>query len=139
MARRSLSCAVLVGRRRQQAQSNRRQDLAPLHRVLKPVNPPGALADNSASVLDVFTQHVLPAKSLVAGERVFNERPENPIIAEQAAEPRTAAQRRRWALALPFHDAQIAEREYCRPHARPFRLGFPRKAPVFPVCSPAAL
>jgi hypothetical protein len=42
-------------------------------------------------------------------------------------------------LALPFHGAQIAEREYCRPHARPFRLGFPRKAPVFPVCSPTAL
>jgi hypothetical protein len=27
--------------------------------------------------------------------------------------------------------AQIAERKYCRPQARPFRLGFPRKVPVF--------
>jgi hypothetical protein len=35
--------------------------------------------------------------------------------------------------------AQIAERKYCRPHARPFRLGFPRKVPVFPICPPAAL
>jgi hypothetical protein len=28
----------------------------------------------------------------------------------------------------PLEDrvAQIAERKYCRPHARPFRLGFPR-------------
>src|SRR5215813_6078581 len=35
--------------------------------------------------------------------------------------------------------AQIADRKYCRPHARPFRLGFPRKVPVFPICPPAAL
>ena len=35
--------------------------------------------------------------------------------------------------------AQIAERKYCRPHARPFRLGFPRKVPLFPICPPAAL
>jgi hypothetical protein len=35
--------------------------------------------------------------------------------------------------------AQIAERKYCRSQARPFRLGFPRKVPVFPICSPAAL
>jgi hypothetical protein len=35
--------------------------------------------------------------------------------------------------------AQIAERNYCRPQARPFRPGFPRKVPVFPICPPAAL
>src|SRR2546423_4987518 len=35
--------------------------------------------------------------------------------------------------------AQIAERKYCRPQARPFRLGFPGKVPVFPICAPAAL
>jgi len=35
--------------------------------------------------------------------------------------------------------AQIAERKYCRPQARPFRLGFPRKVPMFPICPPAAL
>jgi DDE superfamily endonuclease len=35
--------------------------------------------------------------------------------------------------------AQIADRKYCRPHARPFRLGFPRKVPMFPICPPAAL
>jgi hypothetical protein len=35
--------------------------------------------------------------------------------------------------------AQMADRKYCRPHARPFRLGFPRKVPVFPICPPAAL
>ena len=35
--------------------------------------------------------------------------------------------------------AQIADRKYCRPHARPFRLGFPRKVPVFPICPPPAL
>ena len=35
--------------------------------------------------------------------------------------------------------AQIADRKHCRPHARPFRLGFPRKVPVFPICPPAAL
>jgi hypothetical protein len=35
--------------------------------------------------------------------------------------------------------AQIAERKYSRRQARPFRLGFPRKVPVFPICSPAAL
>src|SRR5262249_23768259 len=35
--------------------------------------------------------------------------------------------------------AQIAERKYCRPQARPFRLGFPRKVPVFPICPPTAL
>jgi hypothetical protein len=33
--------------------------------------------------------------------------------------------------------AQLAERKYCRPQARP-RLGFPRKLPVFPTCRPAA-
>jgi hypothetical protein len=32
--------------------------------------------------------------------------------------------------------AQIAD---CLPQARPFRLGFPRKMPVFPSCPPAAL
>jgi hypothetical protein len=35
--------------------------------------------------------------------------------------------------------AQTADRKYCRPHARSFRLGFPRKVPVFPICPPAAL
>src|SRR5215831_12134667 len=35
--------------------------------------------------------------------------------------------------------AQIAERKYCRPHARPFRLRFARVVAVFPVCSPATL
>jgi hypothetical protein len=35
--------------------------------------------------------------------------------------------------------AQIAEHKYCRPQARPFRLGFPRKVPVFPICSPVVL
>jgi hypothetical protein len=35
--------------------------------------------------------------------------------------------------------AQIADHKYCRPHARPFRLGFPRKVPVFPICPLAAL
>jgi hypothetical protein len=40
---------------------------------------------------------------------------------------------------LMTQHAQIAERKYCRPHARPFRLGFPRKVPVFPICSLATL
>jgi hypothetical protein len=35
--------------------------------------------------------------------------------------------------------AQVAERKYCRPQPRPFRLGFPRKVPVFPICPPATL
>jgi hypothetical protein len=35
--------------------------------------------------------------------------------------------------------AQIADRKYCRPHARPFRLRFARVVAVFPVCSPATL
>jgi hypothetical protein len=35
--------------------------------------------------------------------------------------------------------AQVAERKYCRSEARPFRPRFPRKVPVFPICSPAAL
>jgi hypothetical protein len=35
--------------------------------------------------------------------------------------------------------AQIAERKYCRSEARSFRLGFPRKVPVFPISPPAAL
>src|SRR5215467_4558769 len=35
--------------------------------------------------------------------------------------------------------AQMADRKYCRSHAQPFRLGFPRKVPVFPICPPAAL
>jgi hypothetical protein len=48
-------------------------------------------------------------------------------------------QERSFSLALPVRNAQIAECKYCRPHARPFRLGFPRKVPMFPVCSPAAL
>jgi hypothetical protein len=34
--------------------------------------------------------------------------------------------------------AHIANCEYCRPQARPFRLGFPREVPVFPICPPAA-
>jgi hypothetical protein len=44
-----------------------------------------------------------------------------------------------WLPALLDRAAQIAERKYCRPQARPFRLGFPRKVPVFPICPPAAL
>src|SRR5262249_48225596 len=40
---------------------------------------------------------------------------------------------------LMTQHAQIAERKYCRPHARPFRLRFARVVAVFPVCSPAAL
>jgi hypothetical protein len=40
---------------------------------------------------------------------------------------------------LTTQHAQIAERKYCRPHARPFRLRFPRKVPVLPICPPAAL
>jgi hypothetical protein len=35
--------------------------------------------------------------------------------------------------------AQIAERKWCLAQARPFRLGFPRIVPVFPICPPAAL
>jgi hypothetical protein len=38
-----------------------------------------------------------------------------------------------------YRVAQIAERKYCRPHARPFGLGFARVAAVFPICPPAAL
>jgi len=34
---------------------------------------------------------------------------------------------------------RLADCNYCRPHARPFRLGFLRKVPVLPVCSPATL
>jgi hypothetical protein len=40
---------------------------------------------------------------------------------------------------LMTQHAQIAERKYCRPHARPFRLRFARVVAVFPVCSPATL
>jgi hypothetical protein len=40
-------------------------------------------------------------------------------------------------LNLMTQHAQIAERKYCRPHARPFRLRFARVVAVFPVCSPA--
>jgi len=45
-----------------------------------------------------------------------------------------------WAtrLNLVTQHAQ-AERKYCRPHARPFRLRFARVVAVFPVCSPATL
>jgi hypothetical protein len=42
-------------------------------------------------------------------------------------------------FALMTQHAQIAERKYCRPHARPFRLRFARVVAVFPVCSPATL
>jgi hypothetical protein len=35
--------------------------------------------------------------------------------------------------------AQMADRKYCRPHARPFRLRFARVVAVLPVCSPATL
>src|SRR5215813_13796447 len=38
---------------------------------------------------------------------------------------------------LMTQHAQIAERKYCRTHARPFRLRFARVVAVFPVCSPA--
>jgi hypothetical protein len=34
--------------------------------------------------------------------------------------------------------AKIAQRKYCRAQARPFRLGFPREVPVFPIRPPAA-
>jgi hypothetical protein len=62
------------------------------------------------------------------------------------------AERGSWTLAARRHEiragltggpldrvAQIAERKYCRPQARLFGLGFPRKVPVFPICAPAAL
>jgi hypothetical protein len=42
-------------------------------------------------------------------------------------------------FALMTQHAQIAERKYCRAHARPFRLRFARVVSVLPVCSPAAL
>ena len=44
---------------------------------------------------------------------------------------------RTWNMTLD-RVAQVAERKYCGPHARPFRLGFPRKVPVSPICAPAA-
>ena len=59
-----------------------------------------------------------------------------------AAEPTSSASRTVLPMrqgALMTQHAQIAERKYCRPHARPSRFGFPRKVPVFPVCSPATL
>jgi hypothetical protein len=40
---------------------------------------------------------------------------------------------------LMTQHAQIAERKYCGPHARPFHLRFARVVAVFPVCSPAML
>jgi hypothetical protein len=46
---------------------------------------------------------------------------------------------RRERFRLMTQHAQIAERKYCRAHARPFRLRFARVVAVFPVCSPAAL
>src|SRR5262245_23006362 len=42
----------------------------------------------------------------------------------------------RWAL---NRVAQIAERKYCRSHARPFRLGLTRVVALLPVRPPAAL
>src|SRR6516162_11487851 len=48
---------------------------------------------------------------------------------------RHALTRRAGLLSKP----KRAERKYCRPQARPFRLGFPRKVPVFPICPPPAL
>src|SRR5262249_43924542 len=45
----------------------------------------------------------------------------------------------RYHLKCPVCPTQIAERKYCRPHARPFRLRFARVVAVFPVCSPATL
>ena len=41
----------------------------------------------------------------------------------------------RWAEQME----RLPDRKYCLPHAQPFRLGFPRKVPVFPICPPAAL
>jgi hypothetical protein len=46
---------------------------------------------------------------------------------------------RPWDRGALDRAAQIAEGKYCRPQARPFGLGFPRKVPVFPICAPAAL
>src|SRR5262245_56695389 len=46
---------------------------------------------------------------------------------------------RPWTAGPLDRVAQIAEHKYCRPQARPFGLGFPRKVPVFPICPPAAL
>ena len=47
--------------------------------------------------------------------------------------------RREFITLLGTRAAQTAERKYYRPKARPFRLGFPRKVPMFPICPPAAL
>jgi hypothetical protein len=38
-----------------------------------------------------------------------------------------------YALSLSHSYAQVAERKYCRPHARPFRLCFTRVVAVLPV------
>jgi hypothetical protein len=43
------------------------------------------------------------------------------------------------ALNLMTQHAQIAERKYCRPHARPFRLRFARVVAVLPPCPLASL
>jgi len=71
--------------------------------------------------------------------------PPNPMPA--SSPPRAAGRGRMSRLARSWSNgagaldwvAQIAEHKYCRPQARPFRLGFPRKVAVFPICPPAAL
>src|SRR5262249_19011736 len=76
-------------------------------------------------------------------KRVRAEAPRDLAIGIDAGEidgPVWSVSGRGTAGAFTLHRvAQIADRTYCRPHARPFHLGFPRKVPVFPICPPAAL
>jgi hypothetical protein len=91
-----------------------------------------------------------PLRAEALGERIrtlkppARGRPRRPCHCDRCQ----SARRDRWSGVLRINRgtagpldrvAQIAERKYCRPQARPFRLGFPRKVPVFPICPPAAL
>src|SRR5262249_23627952 len=95
--------------------------------------------DNNAPLLRMAATRLFEELSVQVAYCAIGTKITNRGKGAQRKNRRTLVRPSLWTGGPLDRVAQIAERKYCRPQARPFRLGFPRKVPVFPICPPAAL